>query len=120
MQQIQIPPLAEGEIYLCGLVDANGDVEHTVIVDIVNDDANWQTQMDAARARDCDLANAIEYAVIRLKHPKLVDLSKAYWMNEEVDWDTAYARYQDFDYGGQSRTRKSAALAAVVVRRFKN
>ncbi|AXK61504.1 DUF1566 domain-containing protein [Burkholderia sp. IDO3] len=118
--QIQIPPLAEGEIYLFGLVDANGDIEHTVIVEVVNDRANWQKQMDAAKARDCDLANAIEYAAIRLKHPKLVDENKAYWMNETVNWDSAFARYQGFHYGFQSYVHKSALLGAVVVRRFKN
>jgi len=117
--QIQIPPLAEGETYLLGLVDANGDIEHTVIVDVVNDRTNWHKQMDAAKARGCDLANAIEYAAIRLKHPKLVDESNAYWMNETVDWDSAYARFQDVG-GGQSYGHKSASLCAVVVRRFKN
>ncbi|MBN3832916.1 DUF1566 domain-containing protein [Burkholderia sp. Ac-20344] len=118
--QIQIPPLAEGETYLFGLVDANGDIEHTVIVDVVNDRADWHKQMDAAKARGCDLANAIEYAAIRLKHPKLVDENKSYWMNETVDWDSADARYQDFLYGHQDSIRKSASLCAVVVRRFKN
>ncbi|WP_175777485.1 DUF1566 domain-containing protein [Burkholderia anthina] len=118
--QIQRPPLAEGEIYLFGLVDANGDIEHTVIVDVVNDRANWQKQMDTAKARDCDLANAIEYAAIRLKHPKLVDENKAYWMNETVDWDSAYARCQNFYDGSQYYHHESALLGAVVVRRFKN
>ncbi|RDU99175.1 DUF1566 domain-containing protein [Trinickia dinghuensis] len=120
MQQIKLPPLAEGEIYLGGFVDANGDVEHTVIVDVVNDGASWQQQMDAAKARDCDLANAIEYAVIRLKHPKVVREDKTYWMNETVDWDSAFARCQNFLTGFQIIILKSASLCAVVVRRFKN
>ena len=37
MQQIQIPPLAEGETYLYGRIDKNGEIEHTVIV-AVNDE----------------------------------------------------------------------------------
>ena len=32
MQQIQIPPLSEGEIYLCGLINATGDVTHTILL----------------------------------------------------------------------------------------
>jgi hypothetical protein len=39
MQQIQLPPLAEGEIYLCGFVTATGDVSHTILLPGDNDDA---------------------------------------------------------------------------------
>ncbi len=119
MQRIQIPPLAEGEIYLCGLVDANGDVEHTLIVSVNNERAGWQQQMDWAKSIGADLTNRVEQALIRARRPDLVE-EAAYWSNTTVEWDSAYAWYQLFDYGCQYGNRKSAALRAVAVRRFKN
>ncbi|WP_234775222.1 DUF1566 domain-containing protein [Paraburkholderia tropica] len=119
MQQIQIPPLAEGEIYLCGLVDSNGDVEHTVIIGINNDSGSWQQQMDWAKNLGGDLTNRVEQAVIRAKRPNLVE-EAAYWSNTTVEWDSAYAWYQDFLNGFQDDYHESAALRAVAVRRFKD
>jgi len=119
MQQIQIPPLAEGETYLCGLVDANGDVEHAVIIGINNDGASWQKQLDWAKSLGGDVTNRVEQAVIRARRPDLVE-EAAYWSNTEVEWDSSFAWYQDFSYGFQYFYLKSAALRAVAVRRFKN
>lgn len=51
MQQIQIPPLAEGEIYLGGFVDVNGDVTHTILLPGENGSASWQDQMEWANSR---------------------------------------------------------------------
>ena len=119
MQQLLIPPLAEGEIYLCGLVDANGDVEHTVIIGINNNGDSWQKQLDWAKSLGGDVTNRIEQAVIRARRPALVD-EVAYWSNTEVEWDSSYAWCQDFGNGFQYGSHKSAALRAVAVRRFKN
>lgn len=119
MQQIQIPPLAEGEIYLCGLVDANGDLEHTVIIGINNDGGSWQKQMEWAKSLGGDLTNRIEQAVIRARRPDLVE-EAAYWSNTTVEWDSACAWYQDFYGGLQYFSLKSAARRAVAVRRFKD
>jgi hypothetical protein len=119
MQRIQIPPLAEGEIYLCGLVDANGDVEHTVIVSVNNERASWQQQMDWAKSIGADLTNRVEQAVIRARRTDLVE-EAAYWSNTTVEWDSACAWCQYFYYGNQYRSHKSAALRAVAVRRFKD
>jgi hypothetical protein len=119
MQQIPIPPLAEGEIYLCGLADANGDVEHTVIVAVNNERGSWQQQMNWAKTLGGDLTNRVEQALIRAKRPDLVE-EAAYWSNTTVEWDSAYAWCQDFSYGFQGGSHKSAALRAVAVRRFKD
>jgi hypothetical protein len=117
--QVQIPPLAEGEIYLCGIVDANGDIEHTVVIGINNDGASWQKQLEWAKSLGGDLTNRIEQAVIRAKRPDLVE-EEAYWSNTEVEWDSSYAWYQYFLNGYQDLYHKGAALRAVAVRRFKN
>ena len=55
MTQVVIPPLNEGETYLCGFVDANGDVEHVAIVAINNERAEWQEQMGWTKALGADL-----------------------------------------------------------------
>jgi hypothetical protein len=117
--QVQIPPLAEGEIYLCGIVDANGDVTHTILLPGDNDDASQETQFAWAQSLGGDLPNRIEQAVMFAKFRDRFQRD-AYWSNESCDWNASYAWCQDFDSGPQHYGPKSAALRAVAVRRFKN
>ena len=42
----------------------------------------------------------------------------AHWLEEDYETNSAYAWYQNFSFGNQSGSRKSAALRAVAVRRF--
>jgi len=117
--QIQIPPLAEGDTYLCGLVDANGDVEHTVLLLGDNDDASQADQFAWAQSLGGDLPNRIEQAVMFAKFRDRFQRD-AYWSNEICEWDTSCAWGQYFGDGFQGYGHKSAALRAVAVRRFKN
>ena len=117
--QIQIPPLAEGEIYLCGLVDANGDIEHTVLLPGDNDYATQAEQFEWAKSLGGDLPNRIEQAVMFAKFRDRFQ-SDAYWSNETCHWDASCAWYQGFGGGGRGTSPKSAALRGVAVRRFKN
>ncbi|WP_104656564.1 DUF1566 domain-containing protein [Ralstonia insidiosa] len=119
MQQIQIPPLAEGEIYLGGRITKTGDIEHTVIVAINDDELPLAEQREWAKSQGGVLMNRYEALIIYNEHRDLVK-KDWYWTDEEVEWDTAYAWYQDFYGGNQNGDRKSAALRAVAVRRFKN
>ena len=117
--QIQLPPLAEGETYLFGRVDKNGDIEHTVVIAVNNSALSREKQREWAKSIGGVLMNRIEAIEIYNSHRDLVE-PDWYWTDEDVEWDTAYAWCQDFDYGGQGDYRKSAALRAVAVRRFKN
>ncbi|ENH6340894.1 DUF1566 domain-containing protein, partial [Burkholderia vietnamiensis] len=105
MQQIQIPPLAEGEIYLCGFIDANGDVEHTVLLPGENGRASWQAQMDWAKSHGGDLPTRVELSVAYAKHRDLFEQA-AYWSNEEDADDPGWAWYQRFRYGAQGLNRQ--------------
>jgi hypothetical protein len=117
--QIQIPPLAEGEIYLCGLVDANGDVEHTVLLPGDNDRATWQAQLEWAKGIGGDLPTRAELAVAYAKHRDLFQ-EAAYWSNEQDVDDGGWAWCQGFSYGNQGYGGKGLKLRARAVRRFKN
>ncbi|WP_104656554.1 DUF1566 domain-containing protein [Ralstonia insidiosa] len=109
--------LAEGETYLCGLIDANGDTVHTVLLPGDSDRASHKKQLEWAQSIGGDLPNRIEQAVMKAKFSDRFEPA-GYWSNETCDWDSAYAWYQDFDNGYQDSNRKSAALRAVAVRRF--
>ena len=119
--QIQRPPLAEGEIYLCGIVDANGDVEHTVLLPGENGRASWQAQIDWAKSRDGDLPTRAELVIAYEKHRDQFEKA-AYWSNTPDD-DPEYAGWAWFQYfynGHQGYSRQSSQLRARAVRRFKN
>jgi hypothetical protein len=119
--QIKIPELGAGEIYLCGMVDANGDVEHTVLLRGDNDDAPWQAQMDWAKSIGGDLPTRAELVIAYEKHRDQFRKT-AYWSNTPDD-DPDYAGwawYQLFDSGTQSCSLQGYEFRARAVRRFKN
>ncbi|KVF35749.1 DUF1566 domain-containing protein [Burkholderia vietnamiensis] len=119
--QIQLPLLAEGEIYLCGIVDANGDIEHTVLLPGENGRASWQAQIDWAKSRGGDLPTRAELVIAYEQHRDQFEQA-AYWSNTP-DNDPGYAGWawcQHFTGGGQDSYRQSIQLRARAVRRFKN
>ncbi|WP_287497818.1 DUF1566 domain-containing protein [Pandoraea sp. CB10b_02] len=117
MTQVVIPPLNDGEIYLCGIVDANGDVEHTVIVAINNERSEWQEQMEWAKSLGADLMTRPEQAIAFAKHKDRFEKA-GYWSNEDAG--DGFAWFQDFDDGRQTFNHQYYRLRAVAVRRFKN
>jgi hypothetical protein len=119
MQQILIPPLAEGEIYLCGLVDANGDIEHTVLLPGDNERATWSAQLEWAKGIGGDLPKRAELAIAFARHRELFQKA-AYWSNEEDADDPGWAWAQYFNGGGQDLYHTGIKLRARAVRRFKN
>ncbi|HDR9003256.1 TPA: DUF1566 domain-containing protein [Burkholderia vietnamiensis] len=119
--QIQLPPLAEGEIYLCGIVDANGDVVHTVLLPGENDHASWKAQIDWAKSRGGDLPTRAELVIAYEQHRDQFEKA-AYWSNTPDD-DPEYAGWawcQSFRNGYQHSDRQDDELRARAVRRFKN
>ena len=119
MQQIQTPPLAEGEIYLGGFVDANGDVTHTILLPGDNKPATWQQQMEWAKSIGGDLPTRAELVIAYEKHRDQFKKT-AYWSNTP-DTDPGYsgwAWYQGFGNGYQDGRHQDREFRARAVRRL--
>ncbi|WP_186200620.1 DUF1566 domain-containing protein [Burkholderia gladioli] len=117
--QIQLPPLAEGEIYLCGFVNAAGDVTHTILLPGDNDDASWQDQLDWAKSIGGDLPTRAELVIAYEKFRDQFQ-SDAYWSNTP-DTDPGYSGWawgQHFTNGSQNDNRQSNEFRARAVRRL--
>lgn len=117
--QIQLPPLAEGEIYLCGFVNAAGDVTHTILLPGDNDDASWQAQLDWAKSIGGDLPTRAELVIAYEQHRDQFQ-AEAYWSNTP-DTDPGYSGWawcQDFSDGFQGINRQLSKFRARAVRRL--
>ncbi|WP_186107305.1 DUF1566 domain-containing protein [Burkholderia gladioli] len=117
--QIQLPPLAEGEIYLCGFVNANGDVTHTILLPGDNDDASWQAQMDWAKSIGGDLPTRAELVIAYERYRDQFRRS-IYWSNTP-DTDPGYSGWawcQTFHDGLQLSDPQSNEFRARAVRRL--
>lgn len=100
MQQLQIPPLAEGEVYIGAIGDKNGDFYHVILLPGDNDDASWAKQMEWAKSIGGDLPTRIEQSMLWANHRDQFQ-KDWYWSNTAYERDDAYAWFQYFDYGGQ-------------------
>ncbi|WP_419692207.1 DUF1566 domain-containing protein [Burkholderia gladioli] len=117
--QIQLPPLAEGEIYLCGFVNAAGDVTHTILLPGDNADASWQAQLDWAKSVGGDLPTRAELVIAYEQHRDQFQ-AEAYWSNTP-DTDPGYsgwAWYQVFGNGYQDDGPQYYEFRARAVRRL--
>jgi len=117
--QIQLPPLAEGEIYLGGFVDKNGDVTHTILLPGDNDDATWQEQMEWAKSIGGDLPTRAELVIEYEQHRELFQ-KDGYWSNTPDD-DPDYAGWawcQGFSGGDQYGGEQNRRFRARAVRRL--
>ena len=119
MQQLQIPPLSEGEVYVGAIGDKNGDFHHVILLPGDNDDATFEAQLDWAKSIGGDLPNRIEQAML---FANFRDQFKpdAYWSNTP-DTDPGYsgwAWFQDFGHGSQDGYHEGIELRARAVRRL--
>ena len=117
MQQLQLPPLAEGETYIGAIGDTSGEVYHLILLPGDNDDANWQTQMDWAKSIGGDLPNRIEQAMLWANHRDQFQ-KDWYWSNEQHHSESGLAWYQNFSTGYQDGYHKDYELRARAVRRL--
>ena len=122
MQQLQIPPTSEGEIYIGAIGDKNGDVHHVILLPGDNDDATFADAIEWAKSVGGDLPSKVEAAML-FEQAKDQFKPSWYWTNETfVDPDNEdsdrYAWYQDIYDGYQCRGPKSDELRAVAVRRL--
>ena len=90
MQQLQIPPLAEGEIYVGCIGDAAGNLHHVILLPGDNDDATHEAQIEWAKSIGGDLPNRIEQAMLWANHR---DQFKKdwYWSNETHQSESSWA-----------------------------
>ncbi|CAN7640492.1 DUF1566 domain-containing protein [Paraburkholderia terricola] len=115
MQQLQIPPLSEGEVYVGAIGNKVGDFYHVVLLPGDNDDATWKAQMDWAKSIGGDLPNRIEQAMLWADHRDHFE-REWYWSNEADG--SGWAWCQDFDNGSQDSGVKFYKLRARAVRRL--
>lgn len=116
--KIQLPELADGEIYLCGFVNANGDVTHTILLPAEHDPAPWRDQMEWAKGLGADLPTRAELVIAYEQHRDQFQAA-AYWSNTQDD-DPEYSGWAWFQYfgsGGQYGDDEGYTLRARAVRR---
>ncbi|MBU9403530.1 DUF1566 domain-containing protein [Burkholderia multivorans] len=116
-QQIQLPQTAEGQTYLYGLVNKNGDVEHTVLIAVNDERLPHELQREWAMSVGGVLYNRIDALVIYNEHRSLVK-EAGYWTADICEWDPAFAWYQDCISGSQNLGHESVELRGVAVSRF--
>lgn len=117
MSQIILPPLEEGQIYLYGRVNKNGDVEHTVLKAVNNDRLPHAKQIEWAESVGGVLMNRFDALVIYNEHRSIVKAG-AYWTADIVEWDPEYAWGQTYGSGYQYYRYRSSPLRAVAVSRL--
>jgi len=117
MKQLQIPPLADGEIYIGAIGDQQGSVHHVILLPGDNDDASWQDQLAWAKSIGGDLPTRVEQAMLWASHRDQFQ-SDWYWSNELHHAVSGYAWSQTFTYGSQYLSYTSAQLRARAVRRL--
>ena len=117
MQQLQTPPLAEGEIYIGAIGDQKGELYHLVLLPGDNDEASQADQLAWAKSIGGDLPNKIELAML---WNTCRDQFKKdwYWSNQTHEIYPEYAWCQHFGYGSQLISLVSAELRARAVRRL--
>lgn len=121
MQQLQIPPTAEGEIYIGAIGDKNGDVHHIILLPGDNGNVTHAKALDWAKSIGGDLPSKVEAAML-FERAKDQFKPEWYWTNEtfvdpDDEDDDRYAWFQGFGYGYQSSGHKGYELRARAVRR---
>ena len=115
MQQLQIPSLSEGEIYVGAIGDKNGDFHHVVLLPGDNAGADWQAQMDWAKRIGGDLPSRVEQALLFANCRDQFERDW-YWSNEPDG--SGWAWFQHFGYGAQYDNLQDDELRARAVRRL--
>lgn len=117
MQRIQIPPLAEGEVYGGGTVDRFGEVIHLILLPGDHDRASQQDLSEWAKSIGGDLPSLVEQAVLRENLPHEFK-PLAYWSNRNDGDGWAWCTY--FGEGIQCYYYAGGKFRGRAVRRAKN
>ena len=115
MQQLQIPPLSEGETYIGAIGNAQGEVYHIVLLPGDSEPASHADQLAWAQSIGGDLPNRVEQAMLFAGHKALFK-ETWYWSNQ-LD-DDGWAWTQTFGHCTQDYYHPYHALRARAVRRL--
>ena len=113
---INLPELADCEIYVGCIGDALGNLYHLILLPGDNDNSTHKSQLEWAKSIGGDLPNRIEQAMLWANHR---DQFKKdwYWSNETHHSESGWAWIHDFYYGAQLSYHKGDELRARAVRR---
>ena len=115
--KLNIPELADGEIYIGAIGDAAGNLHHVVLLPGDNDDATWQEQKDWAKSIGGELPTRAELVTAYETMPE--EFKKDwYWSNAEHVAYPGCAWVQDFYDGNQDSNLKDSRYRARAVRRL--
>ena len=114
---ITLPELAAGERYLCGTVNQDGSITHSILLPGDNEDASFEEQLAWAKSIGGDLLSRAELVTAYETMPE--EFQKDwYWSSTQHVSDSAYAWYQYFYDGGQLYYGTRNKLRARAVRRL--
>ena len=115
--KLNIPELADCEIYVGAIGDAAGNLYHVILLPGDNNDATHEAQLEWAKSIGGDLPTRIEQAMLLANHR---DQFKKdwYWSNEIHHTESGWAWYQHFGCGGQNDYGRRSGLRARAVRRL--
>lgn len=116
MQQIQLPPLEEGEVYVVSIGDRRGDLTHLILMPGDNDRASQPDQQAWAESVGGDLPTLAEQALMREHCPD--EFKDAVYWSKRNDGD-GWAWFADFHDGGQYYYDEGGKFRARRVRRIK-
>ena len=114
--KLNIPELADGEIYIGAIGDAAGNLHHVIMLPGDNDDATWEAQMEWAKSIGGDLPNRIEQAMLWANHRDQFQ-KDWYWSKDIYHAESGWAWLQTFDDGDQNTLHKISEFRARAVRR---
>lgn len=117
ISRITLPEAAEGERYLCGIVNDDGTVTHSFLLPGDNDQATQTAQKEWAASIGGNLMNRTELLAGYEKMPEEFK-KEAYWSETSHVSDSDYAWYQIFDDGFQLYHYAYDELRARAVRRL--
>ena len=113
---INLPELAEGEIYVGCIGDALGNLHHVILLPGDNDDATHEAQLEWAKSIGGDLPSRIEQAMLFANHRDQFK-NDWYWSNEIHHAESGWAWGQFFSLGHQTSNHKLNEFRARAVRR---
>ena len=115
--KLNLPKLADGEIYVGCIGDALGNLYHVILLPGDNDDATHEAQIEWAKSIGGDLPNRIEQAMLWANHRDLFQ-KDWYWSNETHHSESGWAWFQNFINGSQRSSTRLTELRARAVRRL--
>ena len=115
--KLNIPELADGEIYIGAIGDAAGNLYHVILLPGDNDDDTHEAQLEWAKSIGGDLPTRIEQAMLWANHREQFK-KDWYWSNEIHHTESGWAWYQLFVNGDQYYYGRHYELRARAVRRL--